>query len=158
MSGNENLSPKSSGKVEPIIWGKNALSILFSSHGFCLNLNLFLLQFIFVIFLVKFYFLLLSVLCWVFTAVRGLSLVGASRGYSLVVVPGLRLLQSTGSRHVSLSICGAWALLPCDMWNLPRPGIEQASPALAGRSLTTGSPRKSQFIFVKGLLFVYRGT
>ena len=28
------------------------------------------------------------------------------------------------------------------MWNLPGPGIEPVSPALAGGSLTTGSPGK----------------
>ena len=28
------------------------------------------------------------------------------------------------------------------MWNLPRPGIEPMSPALAGRFLTTGPPEK----------------
>ena len=44
-------------------------------------------------------------LCWVFVAVRGLSLVAASRGYSLLWCAGfslwwLLLLQSTGSRRV----------------------------------------------------------
>ena len=29
-----------------------------------------------------------------------------------------------------------------NMWNLPRPGIEPMSPALAGRFLTTGPPGK----------------
>ena len=40
-------------------------------------------------------------LCWVFTAVHGLSLVGAGEGYSLVVCG---LLTAEASR------CGAWAL------------------------------------------------
>ena len=39
---------------------------------------------------------------WVFTAVRGLSLVVVSRGYSLAVVQWLVLLQSTGSRVLRL--------------------------------------------------------
>ena len=38
------------------------------------------------------------------------------------------------------SSCGARAWLPCGMWNLPRPGIEPMSPALAGRFLTSGPP------------------
>ena len=33
------------------------------------------------------------------------------------------------------------------MWNLPGPGIEPVSPALAGRFFTTGSPGKSQTTF-----------
>jgi len=32
------------------------------------------------------------------------------------------------------------------MWNLPGPGIEPMSPALAGEFLTTGSPGKSNHI------------
>ena len=42
-----------------------------------------------------------------------------------------------------LSTCGDWAQLPCDMWNLPRLGIQPVSPALAGGFLTTGPPGKS---------------
>ena len=43
-----------------------------------------------------------------------------------------------------LSSCGARASLLHSMWNLPRPGIEPASPALAGRVSSTvlpGSPK-----------------
>ena len=43
--------------------------------------------------------------------------------------------------------CGAQAQLPHSMWNLPGPGIEPVSPALAGRFLTTGPPGKSWFPF-----------
>ena len=35
---------------------------------------------------------------------------------------------------------GARACLLCGMWDLPGPGIEPVSPALAGRFLTTGPP------------------
>ena len=48
------------------------------------------------------------------------------------------------------SSCGTRAYLLCDMWDLPGPGLEPVSPALAGRSLTTVSPGKSldfNFIF-----------
>ena len=82
----------------------------------------------------------------------------------------LLLLWSTGSRHVGfsscgtrasvvvahrLSSCGSWALerrlrscgvwtyLLNGMWDLPRPGLEPVSPALAGGFLTTAPPGKS---------------
>ena len=56
----------------------------------------------------------------------------------------LLLLRSTGSRHTGfsscgspalerrLSSCGAWALLLRGTWDLPGPGLEPVSPALAG--------------------------
>ena len=75
-------------------------------------------------------------LCWVFIAARGLSLVVASGGYSLLRCVGfslqwLLLLQSTGSGSAgfsscgsralehSLSSCGAQALLLHGTWDLP---------------------------------------
>ena len=41
-----------------------------------------------------------------------------------------------------LSNCGSWAQLLGGMWDLPRPGLEPVSPALAGRLSTTASPGK----------------
>ena len=54
-------------------------------------------------------------LLWVFIAARGLSLAAASGGYSLLWCVGfsmqwLLLLRSTGSRRMSFSSCGSWAL------------------------------------------------
>ena len=54
-------------------------------------------------------------LCWVFIAVRGLSLVAVSGGYSLLRCAGfllewLLLLRSTGSRRAGFSSCGSRAL------------------------------------------------
>ena len=51
---------------------------------------------------------------WVFVAARGLSLVGASGGYSSLQCVGfslrwLLLLQSMSSRCVGFSSCGMWA-------------------------------------------------
>ena len=51
---------------------------------------------------------------WVFVAARGLSLVAASGGYSLLWCVGfslqwLLLLRSTGSRCADFSSCGTWA-------------------------------------------------
>ena len=53
-------------------------------------------------------------LCWVFAAARGLSLVVASMGYSLLWCTGfslrwLFLLHSTGPRCAGFSSCGTWA-------------------------------------------------
>ena len=47
-----------------------------------------------------------------------------------------------------LSSCGTRALLLRSMWDLPRPGIEPMSPALAGGFLTTVPPRKSLVTFI----------
>ena len=41
-----------------------------------------------------------------------------------------------------LSNCGSQAQLLCGMWDLPRPGPEPVSPALAGGFLTTAPPGK----------------
>ena len=62
----------------------------------------------------KIYLFIYFWLCWVFVAAHELSLVAASRGYSLLWCSGfpllwLLLLQSMGSRHVGFSSCGTWA-------------------------------------------------
>ena len=44
-----------------------------------------------------------------------------------------------------LSNCGSWAQLLRGMWDLPRPGLEPVSPALAGRFSTTAPPGKPWF-------------
>ena len=41
-----------------------------------------------------------------------------------------------------LSSCGSRAYLLRGMWDLPEPGLEPMSPALAGRFLTTAPPGK----------------
>ena len=65
--------------------------------------------FIFYKFIVFIYFWL----CWVFVALRGLSLVGASGGYSLLWCVGFSLwwlLLLQGTRCAGFSSCGSWAL------------------------------------------------
>ena len=44
-----------------------------------------------------------------------------------------------------LSNCGSRAQLIRGMWDLPRPGLEPVSPALAGRFSTTAPPGKPSF-------------
>ena len=46
-----------------------------------------------------------------------------------------------------LSNCGSRAQLLCGMWDLPRPGLEPVSPALAGRFSTTAPPGKPLVFF-----------
>ena len=46
-----------------------------------------------------------------------------------------------------LSSCGSRAQLLRGMWDLPRPGLEPVSPALAGRFSTTAPPGKPTLLF-----------
>ena len=50
-------------------------------------------------------------------------------------------LPCCGARTPRLQYFGPWA--PHSLWNLPKPGMEPRSPALAGGFLTAGPPRKS---------------
>ena len=47
-----------------------------------------------------------------------------------------------------LSNCGTRAQLLRGMWDLPRPGLEPVSPALAGRFSTTAPPGKPPLSFL----------
>ena len=47
-----------------------------------------------------------------------------------------------------LSSCGSRAQLLRGMWDLPRPGLEPVSPALAGRHSTTAPPGKPKVSFL----------
>ena len=50
-----------------------------------------------------------------------------------------------------LSNCGSRAQLLRGMWDIPRPGLEPVSPALAGRFSTTAPPGKPNFWFLEVL-------
>ena len=52
------------------------------------------------------------------------------------------LLGSIGSRCMGFSGCSTWAQLLCGIWDLPGPGIEVVSCALAGGLSATGPPEK----------------
>ena len=57
-----------------------------------------------------------------------------------------------------LSSCGSWAQLLRGMWDLPRPGLEPASPALAARFSTTVPPGKPPgLFFLRRLTMIKRG-
>ena len=137
-------NPQQRNSSEPIITDYKA--DFFKTYFFCLFL--------------KFYLFIYFWLRWVFVAACRLSLVVASGGYSSLQCTGcslwwLLLLQSPGSRRAGfsscgsralerrLSSCGAQAQLLHGMWDLPRPGMEPVSPALAGGFLTTAPLGKS---------------
>ena len=50
-----------------------------------------------------------------------------------------------------ISSCGSWAQLLRGMWDLPRPGLEPMSPALAGRFSTTVPPGKPSLVVFSGV-------
>ena len=69
------------------------------------------------------------------------------RGPLLIAARGpLTIAASLVAEHRlqtrSLSNCGSRAQSPRGMWESPRPGLEPASPALAGRFSTTAPPGK----------------
>ena len=106
------------------------------------------------IFLFKIIYLFLTILDLCFCI--GLSLVVTSEDYSPLWCTGfllwwLLLLQSMGSRHTGfhsyilwLSSCSSQTKLLCSMCDLPGPGIDLVSPAVAGGSLNSGLPGKSK--------------
>ena len=92
-------------------------------------------------------------LCWVFVSVRGLSPAVASGGHSSSRCAGLSPSRPLVAEHRlqtrRLSNCGSRAESLRGMWDLPKPGPEPVSPALAGGLSTTappGKPPKPRFL------------
>ena len=88
---------------------------------------------------------------WVFVSVWGLSSSCGERGPLFIAVCGpLTIVASPVVEHRvqtrRLSSCGSQAHLLRGMWDLPRPGLEPVSPALAGRFSTTVPPGKPSFL------------
>ena len=89
-------------------------------------------------------------LCWVFVSVRGLSLVAASGGHSSprCAGPSPSRPPAPVAEHMlqtcRLSTCGSRVQPLCGMWDLPRPGLEPASPASAGRPPNHCTTREAQ--------------
>ena len=86
-----------------------------------------------------------------FIAVHGLLNVVSS----LVAEHGLQRVRASVDAACVLSSCSTWlsscgtqAQLLHGMWYLPRPGLEPASPVLAGRFLTTTPPGKPRGAFL----------
>ena len=100
---------------------------------------------------IYYYYLFLAVLGLRFCA-RAFSSCGKWGPLFIVVRGPLIIVASLVAEHRlqmrRLSSCGSRAQLLHGMWDLPRTGLEPASPALAGRLSTTappGKPRKDEF-------------
>ena len=96
-------------------------------------------------------------LCRVPVSARGLSPVVASGGHSSSRCSGLSLsrpllLRSTGSRRAGSVIVAHGPSCSAACRDLPRPGLEPVSPALAGRFSTTAPPGKPQTLVFLRLL------
>ena len=100
-----------------------------------------------------FFFKLIYLFIYLFLAALGLRFCVRSfsscgkRGPLFIAVRGpLTIVASLVAEHRlqtrRLSSCGSRAQLPRGMWDLPRPGLEPVSPALAGRFSTTVPPGK----------------
>ena len=94
-------------------------------------------------FFLKFIYLFLAVLCLRFCA-RAFSSCGEQGPLFIVVRGPLTIAASLVAEHrlqtCRLSSCGSQAQLLRGMWDLPRPGLEPVSPALAGSFSTTAPP------------------
>ena len=120
------------------------------------------------------WFLLFFNLFYLFLAVLGLRF--CARAFSscgkwgplfIAVCGPLTVAASLVAEHRlqtrRLSSCGSQAQLLCGMWDLPGPGLEPVSPALAGRLSTTVPPGKppsccfrpsrSMYLLIKLVLF-----
>ena len=101
------------------------------------------------LFIYLFIYLFMAVLGLRFRA-RAFSSCG-ERGPLFIAVHGpLTIAASLVVEHrlqtCRLSSCGSRARLLRGMWDLPRPGLEPMSPALAGRFSTTAPPGKPRNI------------
>ena len=106
---------------------------------------------IFYLFIYLFIYLFLAVLGLRFCA-RVFSSCG-ERGPLFITVRGpFTVAASLVAEHRlqtrRLINCGAWAQLLHDMCDLPRPGLEPVSPALASRFSTTAPPGKPRSCFL----------
>ena len=128
---------------------QNCLCRLFTAGDMQKSIHLW--QLTFYLFLFFIYLFILAVLGLRF-CVRAFFSCG-KRGPLFIAVRGpLTIAASLVAEHRlqtrRLSSCGSQAYLLCGMWNLPRPGLEPVSPALASRLRTTappGKPRNSLF-------------
>ena len=102
----------------------------------------------------KFIYLFLAVLGLRFFA-RAFSSCG-ERGPLFIAVCGpvtiaASLVAEQRLQTLRLGSCGSRAQLLRGMWDLPRPGLEPVSPALAGRFSTTAPPGKPDTIVLNDL-------
>ena len=123
--------------------------LLFSSRRFRI-LGIIFRSIIHFEFIFKFYFINLFIFSSVGSSLlRGLFSSFSEQGLLSSRCPwtslcgGFPCCRAQALGHTGFSSCGTraqWALVTQGMWNLPRPGIEPLSPALAGRFPSTVSP------------------
>ena len=124
---------------------------VFFSANFFLSIIYSLNSLMVLIFKMSLFFFLI----YLFMAVLGLRFCARAfsscgkRGPLFIAVCGpLTIVASLVAEHRlqtrRLSDCGTWAQLLHGMWDLPGPGLEPVSPALAGRFSTTAPPGKPQ--------------
>ena len=84
--------------------------------------------------------------------VRAFSSCGKWGPFFIVVHGPLIIVASLVAEHglqtCRLSNCGSQAQLFRGMWDLPRPGLEPVSSALAGRFSTTAPPGKPEMFLI----------
>ena len=87
--------------------------------------------------------------CGLLTAVASLPVELGLQGVqaSLAATRGLSRCGSQALEH-RLSSCGAWSSCSGACWDLPEPGIEPVSPALAGGFFTTEPSGKPILLFI----------
>ena len=136
----------------------NGLSILFIfSKNELLVLLIFAIVYSISFSFLSFFFFKLFI--YLFLAVLGLRFCARAfsscgeRGPLFIVVRGpliitASLVAEQRLQTRRLSDCGSRAQLLCSMWDLPRPGLEPVSPALAGGFLTTVPPGKPFHLFL----------
>ena len=126
---------------------------LFSRKSFQL---FFFLIVISLIYLLLIYYFFLAVLGLRFCA-RAFSSCGKWGPLFIAVHGSLTIAASLVAEHrlqtLRLSSCGSRAWLLRGMWDLPRPGLEPVSPALAGSFSTTAPPGKPTFPLFQSPLF-----
>ena len=129
------------------VWGQ---AVPFSTPAGSLGLGLCsttvpMMFFGFLFFLILFIYLFMAVLGLRFCA-RAFSSCGKWGPLFIAVRGPLTIAASLVAEHRlqmrRLSSCGSRAQLLRGMWDLPRPGLDPMSPALAGRLSTTAPPRK----------------
>ena len=128
------------------------------AHMVVLFLFLFIYLFIFnfeelFLFIYLFIYLFILVVLGLRFCARAFSSCGKQGPLFIAVRGSLTIAASLVAEHRlqtrRLSSCGSRAHLLHVMWDLPRPGLEPASPALAGRLSTTAPPGKPYFYFFK---------
>ena len=76
-------------------------------------------------------------------------------GPLFIAVRGPLIIAASLVVERRLGNCGSQAQLLRGMWDLPRPGLEPVSPALAGRFSTTAPPRKPPLVSLLTRIFFF---